>query len=100
MSYRDFYSEANNDPYQGTYTNILAEYRTGTGTNTPANLRSKVYGTGNAGGPINHVMLVRESSQDGEGPGKVIGYHGATRHDARIGLSTPFDNTGFSQLHR
>ena len=50
MSYRDFYTDPNNKPYQGTYVNILTEYQVT--TNTPAGLRTKVYGTGNAGGPI------------------------------------------------
>ena len=89
--YWNFYTNASNDPYQDDYTRIMAEYATT--ANTPQELRTKVFTSGNAGTPMSHLILTRDPTTAGMVPGNILSYHRATKYDARVGQApTPFDN--------
>ena len=51
---------------------------------------------GNAGIVMTLIMLIRDSTEAGTAPGKIIGYHRSTRYDTPIGQTTAFNNVGYS----
>ena len=90
-SYRDFYSTASNDPYNGSYNALLTPYITnihGGAAQTPTEVADMVYNSVHHHLPTAFIIVGTDN--------KIHAFHRASKFLPRTGLPpTAWDNRGF-----
>jgi hypothetical protein len=101
-SYREFYDDADNDPYQGHYEAIVARFNTDPPppavAATPAALVETVCNTTQQPGPA-FLMYCRPAYDPvGTAGPKIMLFHRLARYGEQIGLPTVWDGQAFAFL--
>jgi hypothetical protein len=98
QTYRQYYNNADNDPYGGHYATIVADFSTAAGALTPQDLAARVYASAQQPGTPNAFLLLCRPAHDPTGTGvpKITLFHRLAQYAARQGLPVEWDDMAFA----
>jgi hypothetical protein len=95
QTYYDLYGDPQADQLRGNYETLFQEY--GTGVNTPAQLRTRIYNAANSGSFLHILAHVRAPDAPAADPGTIVCLHRLSRHDTPFGQQVrPYDDKGLA----